>query len=975
MNGEAVLHYQVLEQMGAGGMGVVFKALDTRLGRYVALKFLPEGARVDPTARARLIAEAQAAARLDHPNIGVIHAIEDGGDLPFIVMALYQGESLRARLDRAPMTVVEAVDLAVQAARGLGVAHHYGVVHRDVKPANLFLSSQGMLKVLDFGLAKLDRMDGLTSAGTVVGTLEYMSPEQIRGQAVDHRTDVWALGVVLYEMLTGVSPFRTEGGMTASILKIIKDEPEPIGALRFDVPVPVAEVLDRALVKDRDQRYGSMAEMLAELQAAQQRGASAVVAVPAPVAAPPTPTAPPAPIAPPSPAPTTQTRPNLPTPASPLVGRVEELAIIAANLDDPNCRILTLFGPGGTGKTRLVVEAARQAIDRGPFADGVYFVALDPLDDAELIPVAIARALGLELRPQEDPLAQVQAAIGERSILIVLDNYEHVMDGAQLPSDLVQNCPGLRILVTSRERLNLEEEWVLPLPGLSLPSAQAATSEEVGRCDSVQLFVQRAKRARMQFSLEDEEPALVGRICRLVAGSPLGIELAASWVKMMGCDEIVKEIETNIDFLASSSRNVTERHRSIRACFEYSWTLLTPKEQDVLGRLTVFQGSFTREAAAAVAGAPLPLLTALIDKSLLQVAGKRFESHPLLRQYAAEKLGERPSARAEAESKHGEFFQSYVQAAHGRPDELTAIDRELSEILTAMQRADARGDGATLVSLMRTLAIDGSYYAARGHTTRSLDVLKAAAAAAASIGEPMTAHILLCKVGNTHRLQRGDPEPALAAYREALAIAEGLRDHHRQAIVLSVIGQTRFEQGADDADTFLERAERIARDHDDALALNHVLQNRGMHAGHRGDMVAAQRLYADALEVIERMPGASSASPTRDYQLFMTLLNLGEPERRLGNLDRSLDLRRRALVLAESRQNELWRAYAIHELAEVHHVMQDRTEAQRLFDEALTLWRRHHVQVKMDALTSFMLAEGYRVRVASGADGPDGGLR
>jgi predicted ATPase len=957
MIGEAVLHYLVLEQMGAGGMGVVYKALDTRLGRHVALKFLPETARLDETARGRLLAEAQAAARLDHPNIGVIHGIEDASDRPFIVMALYGGESLRSRIDRGSLPVAEAVDLATQAARGLAVAHANGVVHRDVKPDNLFLSGHGMLKILDFGLAKLDRMDGLTSAGTIVGTLEYMSPEQIRGQAVDHRTDVWALGIVLYEMLTGVSPFRTDGGMTASILKIIKDEPAPVGTLRFDVPVPVAEVLDRALVKDRDQRYASVAEMLADLEAAQRRGGSAVVAAPPVLLAPPTVVAPPPPVA--QPAPAQRVKPGLPTPPSPIVGRLEELAIIAANLDDDHCRILTLFGPGGTGKTRLVIEAAKQAFDRGTFPDGVFFVALDPLDDPELIPAATARALGVDLQPQESPLAQVQAAIGERAILLVLDNYEHVMDGAHLPSELVQACSGLRILVTSRERLNLEEEWVLPLPGLSLPAAGAVTAEEVGRCDAVQLFVQRAKRARMQFSLEDEEPEHVGRICRLVAGSPLGIELAASWVKMMGCDEIVREIQSSIDFLTSSSRNVTERHRSIRACFEYSWTLLSPKEQDVLGRLTAFQGSFTREAAAAVAGANLPLLTALIDKSLLQVDGKRFESHPLLHQYAAEKLAEKPTVRAEAEERHAAYFLGYVQEARGRADEMASIDRELSEILAAMQRAEARGDGATLVTIMRLLAVEGPYYTSRGHTTSSLERLKAAATAARSGGEAMTAHLLLCKVGNTHLLQRGEPDIALAAYLEALAIAEELQDHHRQAVVLSVIGQTRLEQGADDADGYLQRAERSAREQGDALALNHVLQHRGMHAGHRGDHGEAQRLYGEALEVLERAPDDGSSA--RSYQLFLTLLNLGEPERRLGRLERSLELRRRALELAERRGNDVWRAYAIHEMAEVHHERQDRSEAQRLFEEALALWQRHHVQVKVEALRAFMTAEGYHL--------------
>lgn len=973
MIGEAILHYAVLDQMGAGGMGVVYRALDTRLGRHVALKFLPESTRLDATARGRLLAEAQAAARIDHPNIGVIHAIEETDDRPFIVMALYEGESLRHRIDRAALSVAEAAEVAIQVARGLARAHESGVVHRDIKPDNLFLASQGALKILDFGLAKLDRMDGLTSAGSVVGTLEYMSPEQIRGQAVDERTDLWALGVVLYEMLTRVSPFRTEGGMTASILKIIKDEPEPLSVLRADAGPGLAAVVERALVKDRDARYASAADMLVDLEGVVRRsGVGAVTPAafaPSQVAPVPAPSVPEPPLSAPAraaPAPPTAATPAravvnvVPSPSMPLVGREDEMAIIATNLDDPHCRILTLFGPGGTGKTRLATEAARQAIERGTFGDGVVFVPLDALDDPELIPHAIARGIGAELQPQAPALEQVQQALGERTMLIVLDNYEHVMDGAQVPADLVAVCPGLRILATSRERLNLEEEWVVPLPGLTIPDVGAVDQDVIERCEAVQLFLHRAKRARHRFSLQEEGAEHVGHICRLVAGSPLGIELAASWVKMMSCDEIAREIQGSIDFLTSSSRNVSERHRSIRACFEYSWTLLSPQEQDVLARLATFHASFTREAANAVAGATLPVLMTLLDKSLLSSDRKRYESHPLLRQYAAEKLAEQPARQAEVEVRHAAYFLELVQRARGQDDELATLDVEMPEILSAMQRAHARGDATVLVALMRELAVDGPYYNARGHTSRSLELMAAAVAAARAQDERMTAHLLLSKLGNTHMLHRGDHAAALAAYQEALELAEGLDDHHRQAIVLSVIAQTRFEQGADDAAAYLDRAYALAQRHDDALALSHAVQQQGVHAARRRDWETARRLFAEALEVLE---GATGIAPEHEadhaYQRFMALLNLAEPERMLGQHERALALRQRALAMAEAHDNRLWKAYAVHELGEVYHGMGERAEAQRLFDQALALWQQNNVQVKVDQLRAFMASEGY----------------
>ena len=978
-----VLHYRLLEQMGAGGMGVVYRAVDTRLGRHVALKFLPETAHMDATARRRLVSEAQAAAMLDHPNVGVIYGIEDIDDRPFIVMALYEGESLRGRIDRSPLDPPEAVDIALQAARGLAVAHACGIVHRDVKPDNLFLAATGIVKVLDFGLAKRDELADLTSAGAVVGTLDYMSPEQIRGQSVDLRTDIWALGVVLYEMLTGVSPFHAEGGMTASILRIIKDEPEPLTRLRPDAPARLVAVVERALAKDCEQRYSSIAELIVDLErvfggtstsstspsqpsagtgssATGEAGARGTTTATSGGNA----TAPTAPrVAPQQAHPPTQPAAPpvvLPAATSPLVGRQDELAIIATNLADPHCRVLTLVGPGGTGKTRLVLEAARKEADRSAFPGGVYFVPLDGIADPDLIPSAIARALGAELQPQEPPLPQLQRHIGDREMLLVMDNYEHVMAGAHCPAELAEACPGLRTLVTSRERLNLEEEWVLPIPGLVVPNVEKPTHEEALQYASVQLFVHRAKRASLHFSLENEDPHHVCTICRLVGGSPLAIELAAVWVKMMPCEEIAREIQSSIDFLTSSSRNVSERHRSIRASFEYSWVLLTPKERDVFARLSVLQGSFTREAAADVAGASLPILAMLVDKSLLHVEAGRYSSHPILHQYAAEKLAENSQVKTESADRHGAYYLRFVQESVGRDDELARLDSEVANILAAMNAAAERGDGVTLVAMMRLLAIDGAYYSARGHTPRSRDLLREAVAAAKQLDELMVAHRLLGKLGDVDKLYLGDLDSALKAYRESFEIAERLQDASRQVVMLSLIGQTRFEQGADDADAFLDQALEIARANGDARALSHVLQHKGFLAGGREDWESAHRLFGEALEALEPASGrGDEAQPEADYERFMAILNLGEAERALGRFDRALELRQRALSMAEERDNRLWKAYAVHELGEVYHSMDQRDRARQSFEQALELWKQSHVPRKVESLRAFMRAEGY----------------
>jgi serine/threonine protein kinase/Tol biopolymer transport system component len=266
--GRTVGHYRILEHLGGGGMGVVFRAEDLKLARTVALKFLPFELTRDPEAKARFLQEARTASAIDHPNICTIHEIgeTDEGQL-YLAMACYDGETLKRRLARGPLPVDEAVEIAQQIARGLGKAHRKGIVHRDIKPANVMITSDAVVKILDFGIAKLAGSAILTRVGSSVGSPGYMSPEQARGDEVDARTDLWALGVVFYEMLAGRRPFRGEHEQSV-LYSLFHDHPEPLGRLRADVFPEVERIVDRLLAKDRDARYPTAADVLADLRLA-----------------------------------------------------------------------------------------------------------------------------------------------------------------------------------------------------------------------------------------------------------------------------------------------------------------------------------------------------------------------------------------------------------------------------------------------------------------------------------------------------------------------------------------------------------------------------------------------------------------------------------------------------------------------------------------------------------------------------------
>ncbi|MBX3053808.1 MAG: hypothetical protein KF753_20180 [Caldilineaceae bacterium] len=328
---------------------------------------------------------------------------------------------------------------------------------------------------------------------------------------------------------------------------------------------------------------------------------------------------------------------NLPPVSTAFVGRQMELAQIAQRLADPSARLLTIVGPGGMGKSTLALQAGRA--EAANFSDGVWFVPLAGMELPEQMPSAILTALQMPSGGGTPPRRQLSTHLRRKQILLILDNFEDVLPAAGMLAELLRACPQVKLIVTSRERLNLRDEWLLALGNLTYPTDTSLENAKQSEYSALRLFEICAQRTQPTFILDATSLPSVVRICQLVDGMPLALEMAGAWVRVLPVAEIPAEIERSLVFLSTGARDVAERHRSIHAVFDHSWRLLTERERSVLRQLSVFRNGFSREGAEAVAGASLLDLSTLLDKSWLGLEGDgRYRMHALAHQYALEKL-------------------------------------------------------------------------------------------------------------------------------------------------------------------------------------------------------------------------------------------------------------------------------------------------------------------------------------------------
>ena len=406
---------------------------------------------------------------------------------------------------------------------------------------------------------------------------------------------------------------------------------------------------------------------------------------------------------------------NLPWQPSRFVGRHQEMSEVARLLSNTTIRLITILGAGGMGKTRLALEAARTHLSR--FADGVYFVPFASIRSTEHIATAIAEQIGLQFHSESAPPTQLLSFLAPKQMLLVLDNFEHLLDGAHLVTDILQAAPQVKVLVTSREKLNLSGETIFTLAGLHFPDMDTPTPPL--EYDAVLLLIESAQRVRPDFALQPDDFVDLARICKLTAGMPLALVLAASWLDMLTLKQIAAAIQQGIDILKSEMRDLPERQRSVRATLDYSWARLSDSERDVFRKLSVFRGGFTADAAQVVARATIRHLRRLIDQSLVQaLLTGRYDIHELVRQYAAEQLELSGEAHSAGDA-HSSFYLGFVKEREadikGRRQRaaLDEIEADFENVRAAwdwaLERMDlvSIGDGAEALALF--LSLRGSW--------------------------------------------------------------------------------------------------------------------------------------------------------------------------------------------------------------------------------------------------------------------------
>ena len=675
------------------------------------------------------------------------------------------------------------------------------------------------------------------------------------------------------------------------------------------------------------------------------------------------------------PAPVWQPRP-LPVPATPFIGREVELVEIAQLLADPTCRLLTIAGMGGMGKTRLALQTA--VAHKTVFPDGVAYVSLASLPTPDLLVAAIADTLQFTFSAAGDPQVQLTTFLSQKEMLLVLDNFEHLLSASDGEEDggenwlaiLLQSVTGVKFLVTSRQRLALQEEWLYEISGLAVPDTDDWTA--LAENSAITLFQQSARRASNHFMLTEADQAHIARICHLVGGVPLGIELAASWVRLLSCLEIAREIERSLDFLTVAARNSPERHRSIQAVFDHSWRLLSSLEQKVLARLSIFRGSFTREAAEQIAETDLTTLLTLVDKSLLQrTAASRFSLHELVRQYAAIHLHEAADDEQETKDKHAFYYLTLLQSheqllqSNSQKAALDALMFDIDNIRAAWKQAVAQEQ----IMLLRGVAYAFWYFyelrnyfqEGENRLARAVESIQARLVEISSSGQPHLHRNLSALLGELwaylgfYKIHLGESEESVNLTTAAVNLLRPL--HEPQALVNALCLHTlilrtmsRFEEVIQSAREGVPLSRALGQQWQEAL----FLAMEGVVAHDLGNYAEAYSLLKEAMTISRALGDPRHIAYVGNH--------FSRTARIMGSMAEVEALLSESLQMTRENDDRLGMGLALEQLAQTAQAAGKHERAHRLYQESVTMYRESgdafHLSQALNLLGHFFLESG-----------------
>jgi predicted ATPase len=894
--GQQFGNYRLTRLLGKGGFADVYAGEHIYLNTEAAIKLVSSGLATHDMQN--FLNEARNLSRLIHPHI--IRVLEFGVEeqTPFLVMDYAPHGTLRQWYPPGtPMPVPTVISYVKQVAEALQYAHEQKIIHRDIKPENMLLGRSYEILLSDFGISLVLQSTESMDLQRMMGTVAYMAPEQMQGKPRP-TSDQYALGIVAYEWLSGEQPFR--GTLQEVFRQHLYEQPASLHEKIPAVSPAVEQVVFKAMAKEPQQRFEDVRAFAIALEYAYYTalpepdflaGASEQITVQEPPAEPPK-----------------EHFQNLPEQLTRFVGREQEIEAVCMLLLRPQVRLLTFTGMGGVGKTRLSLQAANELLN--VFADGVCFVALAPLRNHRLVVPTIAHTLGIGQSGAEPLLERLKTFLRDKHLLLLLDNFEQVVDAAPVLTEVLEVCPMVKMLVTSRVVLHVRGEHEFPVSPLAVPNPKLLPDlETLSSYSSIALFNERAMAVKPTFQLTETNAHTVAEICLRLDGLPLAIELAAARIKLLPPTALLTRLEHRLQVLTSASRDVPTRQQTLRNTIAWSYDLLNAGEQQLFRRLCAFVAGCTLEAVEAVYDAlgddPSSVLdgvTSLLDKSLLQHIEQEGDEIRIglletIREYGLECLAER-GEMVNIRRVHADYYLALAEQAG---QELSGVqqltwlqwlEREHDNLRAAMRWLIAQGEHGERESVEKALRLCAAiwwFWSVRGYVGEGRYWLGRALAISENV-------VLSVR----------------AAAIESAGMLAYAQDDHKKAVEL------------------LEQSLALFRELGNEQHIGTCLYRLGLVAWSHGHEIA-KALAEETLQIFEKLGDKNSSA---DAYLLLAYIAFEQPA-----YERARWLAEESVRLFRETSDKWGVAYSLVHLARVLTVQGDYTLSRSLLEESLALSR------------------------------------